>query len=1094
MNISIIINSILKMIRDLYTVFSEWVNNSKDANVIEWVSTVFFSAFAIFIVKIPQRVYKRLCKRQSLSNEKKYEEKFVITDTEDSSSFYLSTIIPVSIDLIGRDRDIVSIRELLVQNDIVFIHANGGVGKTAVAVKIANDIKKEIVSGNSQYHHVAWITSTGDLKSDITGLDISAANSVKTKEEKYKIVSTFLQITPTFLIIDNMDTPSTPDEINKLNTIAGKTKILITSRADIPIGKPYELKDLDSDSALLLLYRYYRKGKDLTIDQIMKQDDYFCAQNIVKAATYNALFIELIGKMAYQDHWKLDELWKELEKDIFGQDSKHVIATVHGDDGKLLGHIQKLYQISKLSAKQKEIMSFITLFPAEHSIFFDVFEWAGLETDNQNFFLIVFNIIRGGWKTIDNLSVLENLGWIVRDEEGYLIHTIIKKSLELQIGKDTFNEKKYKKLIQKLSETYRYMPGDMIYTKIRERIIIPETICGLLQSKGSRKKNTYVLYNNIGNIFINQGDYEKALQYYNMALQICERSLSNGHSFMATLYNNIALVYQKRGAYVDALEKNKKSLLIIEKKYGQRYPHKAVHYHNIASDYTGIGNIEKALEYYEEALKYYKRVLEIQKNLLRSNQSEIADTYYNMGLALFSQGLCNEAMNNREKAKDYFEKALKNYKRSQEIFEKVLSPGHSTIAELSYVIGQVYYAQAYYDNDLEKYKKALDNFENALSIFKKVFKPDHLTIAGTYYYIGQVCHAQAYYDNDLEKYENAIDNYEKALSICEKGQGTENSSIAEIYYRIGQVYHDQAYYCYDLEKYENALDDYEKALSICEKEQGTECSFIAGIYCRIGQVYHDQAYYCYDLEKYENALDNYEKALSICEKEQGKEDSLIAEIYYRIGRALGDKNRFKKSVGNHEDVLTNYENALKIYSKMIVPVLPVSAEIYSNMGWIYYAQAYHNKDVEKYKKALENYEIAQTIYNKMYGPEHPDTAYLYYGIGLVYHAQAYYNKDVGKYKKALENYEIALTICNKKLGPEHPDTAWAYDGIGEVYRDQWNYVKSLENFINALNILVNALGTEHPDTEEAFFRIGLLFNAQGYYDNALEYYRKAQVF
>ena len=29
-----------------------------------------------------------------------------------------------------------------------------------------------------------------------------------------------------------------------------------------------------------------------------------------------------IAKMAYADHWELNALWKELKKDVFGQDSK----------------------------------------------------------------------------------------------------------------------------------------------------------------------------------------------------------------------------------------------------------------------------------------------------------------------------------------------------------------------------------------------------------------------------------------------------------------------------------------------------------------------------------------------------------------------------------------------------------------------------------------------------------------------------------------------------------------------------------------------------------------------------------------------------
>lgn len=251
------------------------------------------------------------------------------------------TTIPPAVDLIGRENDIKAVHELLEKNDIVYIHAGGGVGKSAVAKKIANQIRKDVLSGSSPYEHVGWITRTGSLMDDLTGMEIPSVKSAQSQEEKYQAVSAFLQRTPTFLVIDNMD--ALPNEISYLNTFAGKTKILITTRADTPIGEPYELKDLDDDSALVLFYSCFQEKKNLTLDQIKARTDHACAQDIVNAATYNALFIELIGKMAKADHWKLQDLWGKLEKDVFGQDSKHLIKAGNGDDERLLAHIQKLY-------------------------------------------------------------------------------------------------------------------------------------------------------------------------------------------------------------------------------------------------------------------------------------------------------------------------------------------------------------------------------------------------------------------------------------------------------------------------------------------------------------------------------------------------------------------------------------------------------------------------------------------------------------------------------------------------------------------------------------------------------------------------------
>ena len=66
--------------------------------------------------------------------------------------------------------------------------------------------------------------------------------------------------------IDNMDEPPTVDEEDLMNTISGKTKILITTRADIPISKKYNLDYLDSEAALVLFYRHYKRSRKRSLN------------------------------------------------------------------------------------------------------------------------------------------------------------------------------------------------------------------------------------------------------------------------------------------------------------------------------------------------------------------------------------------------------------------------------------------------------------------------------------------------------------------------------------------------------------------------------------------------------------------------------------------------------------------------------------------------------------------------------------------------------------------------------------------------------------------------------------------------------------
>ena len=670
------------------------------------------------------------------------------------------TTIPAAPKLIGREKDVQNIRDILTQKRIVSIHAVGGVGKTAIAAVITNGI----INSSSPFMHVAWITSTGNLMNDLIGMDIPSIATAQSMKEKYKEACKYIQKHPTFLVIDNMDRIPTQGEIDELNTIAisGDTKILITTRANIPNVEEYELSDLNFDSALILFYLHFIR-KIMTIDQIRDRDDSLCGEMIVKEAGCNALLIELIGKMAYADHWILKRLWERLNKDVFDLNSKYPIQSDHGDDGKLQEHIQKLYEMSTLSNKQKEIMSFLALFPPEHSIFFDVFKWAGFEDDEH-----------------DDLGTLQARGWIARDEEGYSIHTLIHRSIQLQTNKSAFEKEGYKNLIIELVNTDQYMPSDMVYTKVRERIVVTETICGLLTKDNSQEISTLMLYNNIARVYHDQGNYAKAHQYYEKALEIGEKVLGLNHQIIAIIYNGIGGVYHDQGNYEEAQKYFGKALEIQESVLGEKHLSTAKTYNNMANAYRKKGN-------YEEAYKYFEKALEIYKQILGMNHSFTARACSNIGLVYSEQG------NNEE--------ALKHYRNALKASESVLGERHPFTAIVYNNIAEVYREQGNYEDALKFYR-------NALKASESVLGERHPFTANVYNNIAFVYHDQGH-DEEAMMYLG------KALEIREQVLGVEHPDTASSYNNIGVQY----YYRKD---YEKAKDFFERAFVICEKTLGAD--------------------------------------------------------------------------------------------------------------------------------------------------------------------------------------------------------------------------------------------------------------------------------
>ena len=70
-----------------------------------------------------------------------------------------------------------------------------------------------------------------------------------------------------------------------------------------------------------------------------------------------------------------------------------------------------------------------------------------------------------------------------------------------------------------------------------------------------------------------QGEHEKALRYYNKALDVVEKVLGSEHPNTAATYINMAEVYQAQGKYEKALEHYEKALTVFMARLGENHPY-----------------------------------------------------------------------------------------------------------------------------------------------------------------------------------------------------------------------------------------------------------------------------------------------------------------------------------------------------------------------------------------------------------------------------------------------------------------------------------------------------------------------------------------
>jgi len=217
----------------------------------------------------------------------------------------------------------------------------------------------------------------------------------------------------------------------------------------------------------------------------------------------------------------------------------------------------------------------------------------------------------------------------------------------------------------------------------------------------------YILYlaealNNIGYLYMNQGDIPKALDYHFKSLKMREeignspdpRTTRAGKNGIAESLNNIALIYNKQGDIPKALEYFHKSLKIREELGNKEGI--AIALNNIGSIYENQGDIPTALEYNHKSLKIYEQIGNSpDPSTARKGKEGIANSLNNIGFIYYNQDDLPSAL-------EYFHESLKIM---EEIGDK------KGIATSLNNIGSIYNQQGDAFNALEYYRKSLKVYE-----------------------------------------------------------------------------------------------------------------------------------------------------------------------------------------------------------------------------------------------------------------------------------------------------------------------------------------------------------------------------------------------
>ncbi|MEW6772845.1 MAG: tetratricopeptide repeat protein [Bacteroidota bacterium] len=304
-----------------------------------------------------------------------------------------------------------------------------------------------------------------------------------------------------------------------------------------------------------------------------------------------------------------------------------------------------------------------------------------------------------------------------------------------------FNEELYKGEVIRQKAWIYYLKGD--YLKSMELLSNVEQLTNkyIIYPNSSIKKHALKLKSdvlaNIGIVYQNQSQYNKALEYYFSALKICEE-LNNKESQVSIL-TNIGIVYSNFSKYPKALKAFFKALKINEEVGNKKIT---------ASILANIGNIYSDQSQNDMALEYYLKALNILEELDKKNEK---------AAILGNIGNIYQEENEYNKALEYYNKALKLKKETDDKLGQSIILGN---------IGELYMEQKRYGL-AEKYLKQAELINREMkSIYYLSFTCQQLS--ELYAKLGKYKDAYFYQKEYLENYDsvNSISN-RKALQTIE---------------------------------------------------------------------------------------------------------------------------------------------------------------------------------------------------------------------------------------------------------------------------------------------------------------------------------------
>lgn len=308
-----------------------------------------------------------------------------------------------------------------------------------------------------------------------------------------------------------------------------------------------------------------------------------------------------------------------------------------------------------------------------------------------------------------------------------------------------------------------------------------QTALEIAESSRDQSLKKYIgdLYHLRGMIAQSFGDYQKCIEYFNIAIEYCSKYFEEDFEKRADIH--IAL--GKNYIYADDLENGRKHLIealdLLTQLYDMDDPNMGLWHLQLGFLFEREGNIKESIEYKEKGVALCVKKYGENDIRMASIYPSLGDLYE--GLKMYPEAL------------EYYEKAYNIFK------EKYGDECTRDQARILSHIGNIYW-------HLENLEKSYEIFQKCIKLFESFGNSQEAIVGTLYNNLGTVC-------DKLGNFAESIEYFKKSIFLRTNIYGSDHPEVAITYKNIGKAYAANEYF-------EDAKSATEQALKILSKLYG----------------------------------------------------------------------------------------------------------------------------------------------------------------------------------------------------------------------------------------------------------------------------------